>query len=246
VGLIGAVDATSYKYKVLGNFSFLAGPDGKCATGDDVGGVISDLAPAAFATDCSSFTVTYPVAAFPPPAVNAPDAVVNDFIYIAFDSTKVGKLSPQVFPSTYTFGYGTDKTSVFNFGAGEWTINGALVFVPYMPYADNISQILYIANRGSQLGDISVDAFDEAGNSYSFDVGTVAGSTVRKLTQEIADGLATAGFTAPGKVAFEITVTAPADDIDVYSAYNVGGSDRGTVVNSQNGRAKECGSNCFD
>ena len=33
-----------------------------------------------------------------------------------------------------------------------------------------------------------------------------------------------------------LTATAPERDIEVYSAYNVGGSDRGTVINTSNGR----------
>jgi hypothetical protein len=37
-------------------------------------------------------------------------------------------------------------------------------------------------------------------------------------------------------VAVLFTITAPDRDIEVYSAYNVGGSDRGTVVNTSNGR----------
>jgi hypothetical protein len=37
-------------------------------------------------------------------------------------------------------------------------------------------------------------------------------------------------------VAVLFTITAPDRDIEVYSAYNLGGNDRGTVVNSSNGR----------
>ncbi len=44
------------------------------------------------------------------------------------------------------------------------------------------------------------------------------------------------GLTTSGKVAILLTFTAPDKDIEVYSAYNVGGNDRGTVVNTSNGR----------
>jgi hypothetical protein len=47
--------------------------------------------------------------------------------------------------------------------------------------------------------------------------------------------VANAGITT-GKVAILLTFTAPDKDIEVYSAYNVGGSDRGVVVNTSNGR----------
>ena len=49
-------------------------------------------------------------------------------------------------------------------------------------------------------------------------------------------GLLAEGFDGSGRVAMTLTFTAPDKDIEVYSAYNVGGSDRGTVVNTSNGR----------
>lgn len=231
--LLESVDSVSGELTVDGDFSWAAGTDGVCATGDDVGAVVSDVgAPAVFASDCASFTVDYGLL---PDNV---DTTVNDVIILVVPGAGSGvKLSPQSFAADYVFAYPTNKTSSIKFSAGAWTINGALVFVPYMPYGDNITQIVYIANRGAQDGTITVDAFDEAGNSYTFGVGLVQAGTVRKLAQELLDGLTLGGFVPPGKVAFEITVTAPDKDIDVYSAYNVGGSDRGTVVNSQNGKA---------
>jgi hypothetical protein len=40
-----------------------------------------------------------------------------------------------------------------------------------------------------------------------------------------------------GKVAILLTFIAPDSDIEVYSAYNKDGVDRGTVVNTSNGRS---------
>jgi len=217
------------------DFSFLAGPDGRCGTGDDTGSVVSQAAGiATFAGgNCGVAAINYGQA-----FAAGQDATVNDTIVILLPlGNQSVKLSPQTFAGSYAFSWPTANVSRLDFSAGAWTINGALVFVPYMPYGDSISQIIYISNRGTQDADITVDAFDENGASYSFDVGQVAGGTVRKLTAEILNGLTLAGFQAPGKVAFELTVNAPDSDIDVYSAYNVGGSDRGTVVNSQNGKA---------
>jgi hypothetical protein len=231
--LLESVDSVSGMLTIDGDFTWAAGADGDCNTGDDVGAVVSDLgAPAEFAGDCASFEVDYGLL---PDNV---DTTVNDVIVLIVPGAGSNvKLSPQSFAADYVFAYPTNRSTSIKFSAGAWTINGALVFVPYMPYGDNITQIVYIANRGGQDGAITVDAFDEAGMSYTFSVGIVQAGTVRKLAQELLDGLTLGGFTAPGKVAFEITVTAPDRDIDVYSAYNVGGSDRGTVVNSQNGKA---------
>jgi hypothetical protein len=40
-----------------------------------------------------------------------------------------------------------------------------------------------------------------------------------------------------GKVAILLTFVARDEDIEVYSAYNIGSGDRGTVVNTSNGRS---------
>jgi len=229
--LVEAVENASVELKLTADFSWAAGADKKCGTADDAG-LDSIPGDVSIATDCGSATVDYGV------IDGYEGATVVDLILATVPGLGSGiKLSPQAFQAEAIFSWGTNKSVTIPFSAGAWSINGALVFVPYMPYGDNISQIIYIANRGSQPGAITIDAFDENGASYTFDVGTVSAGTVRKLTAEILTGLTNAGFMAPGKVAFEITVTAPDKDIDVYSAYNVGGTDRGTVVNSQNGKA---------
>lgn len=117
---------------------------------------------------------------------------------------------------------------------GEWTLNGASVFVPYMPCSNTtaLSQIIYVSNKGSQPGMISVTAFDEAGNSYGpYDLGNLEGNSVRKLTGDINTRLYADGFES-GKVGFVVTVTAPSKHVEVYSAYKAG-SDRGTVNNAK-------------
>ena len=231
-----AVPGVNGSLVLKGDFSWAAGKDGKCGTADDVGAIDTDLLVAAditAAADCKSVEFDYGL------LPDGEDAEVMDTITLTVPGEDSGvKLSPQSFAAEYSFVCSEgclEKTIAFD--AGRWTINGALVFVPYMPYGDNISQIIYVANRGGQTGEITIDAFDEQGATYSFSGGTVANGTVKMLSGIIRDGLVTAGFKAPGKVAFEITVNAPDKDIDVYSAYNVGGSDRGTVVNSQNGKA---------
>jgi hypothetical protein len=235
VALQQAVALSSAKLVIKGDFSFASGKDGKCATGDlNETAATSTVAgaTAVYAADCQSLTVTYPVA-----AIGTVAAPTNDVITVTLPAVAAAKkLSPQKFNATMTFGYPTNASAVIGFSAGEWTLNGALVYVPYMPYGDNISQIIYVANRGSQNGDITIDAFDQQGAKYSFSGGTVPAGTVMQLSGTIFNALKAAGFSMNGKVAMEITVNAPDQDIDVYSAYNVGGSDRGTVVNSQNGK----------
>lgn len=117
--------------------------------------------------------------------------------------------------------------------AGSWTLNGASVYVPYMPYADGVSQIIYVSNKGTQAGNIEVSAFDDAGNEYGpYDLGTAAGKEVTKITGALEDALAADNFDS-GKLAFTVTVTAPDNMIEVYTGYNAG-NDRGLVINSSN------------
>ena len=60
--------------------------------------------------------------------------------------------------------------------------------------------------------------------------------TVTNLSGVIDTCVAAKGITS-GKVAILLTFIAPDQDIEVYSAYNAGGTDRGTVVNTSNGRS---------
>lgn len=143
-------------------------------------------------------------------------------------------LSAQDFSVSGTYSYGTASTAdLGSDAAGSWDLNGAVVNIPYMPYAANIGQIIYVTNSGSLDGDVSVTAFDESGNDY--DLGVVASAKagqVTKLSVLIADALEAAGFTG-GKVSMTITVNAQDKDVTVHAGYNVGGADRGTVFTSQ-------------
>lgn len=148
-------------------------------------------------------------------------------------------LETQDFTTDYVYSYTSaaavagSKTVGENVNAGEWTLNGSTVNIPYMPYGVSASQIMYITNDGTQSGDIMVTAFDETGKMYDLGVvGTAAAGTVTKAAPLINNALRSNGFSA-GKLSITITVNAPDSDITVYAAYNVGGSDRGFVNTSQ-------------
>ena len=120
---------------------------------------------------------------------------------------------------------------------GIWTINGAQVYIQYMPYGTNVSRIIYAANTGLINADATADIYYN-GSVTQCDLGAVGSRRVTELSGAINLCAATAmGADASGKVAILLTFTAPDKDIEVYSAYNVGGADRGTVVNTSNGRA---------
>lgn len=154
-------------------------------------------------------TITF----FAPGAVDAP-VVIDETSFTAgvlFEGTASG-----VAVSTQAVAEGT--------GLGSWTLDGANVFVPYMPYGNGISQVIYVTNDSSQTGDVEVTAYDEEGNEFGpWVVAESKGKTITKLTTEINQRLFDAGFTS-GKVAFDIVVNAPSDDIKVTTSYNVRGN----------------------
>jgi hypothetical protein len=118
---------------------------------------------------------------------------------------------------------------------GAWTLNGAQVYIQYMPYGEGISRIVYAANRGILVPPVTAD-ITANGSTFSCSLGTIPAKTVSNLSAAIDSCVAAKGITS-GKVAILLTFIAPDSDIEVYSAYNVGGNDRGTVVNTSNGRS---------
>jgi hypothetical protein len=163
--------------------------------------------------------------------------VTNDTITITPPTgSKAQIITPQSFNATasYVWGAGATATSfaLGNAAAGAWTLNGAMVNIPYMPYSPSASQIMYISNEGNQAGDIVVTAFDDKGNLWDLGVvGQANAKTVTKAAPLIEAKLKDEGFTG-GKLSITITVNAPSEDITVYASYN-NGSVRGFVNTDQ-------------
>ena len=127
----------------------------------------------------------------------------------------------------------SSTTVVSGISAGAWTQNGATVVVPYMPYSDNASQIIYLTNKGTLSGDISVTAYDESGNAYDLGVMTTTSpGKLTKLATLIKTALEAKGV-SKAKLTLTITAEVPKADIIVFASYNVGGSDRGFVNTDQ-------------
>lgn len=169
--------------------------------------------------------------------LNGPVTNTTNDGYFYVPGTKI--LSPADWTGgvewTYYLGSTTNtgKTSL-SWDPGVWTINGAQVYIQYMPYGTGISRIVYVANSGVINADGTVDVIAN-GSTTTCDLGPVNRKTVTLLSSVIDACVAGAGI-VNGRVAFLLTFTAPDVDIEVYSAYNVGGNDRGTVVNTSNGR----------
>ena len=125
-------------------------------------------------------------------------------------------------------------TTRIDWDPGAWTINGAQVYIQYLPYGANLSRIVYVANSGVEPATVSGTVYHD-GNTHECALGVAGPRAVTEFTGAVDACVAGAGV-ASGRVALRLTAAAPERDIEVYSAYNVGGNDRGTVVNTSNGR----------
>jgi hypothetical protein len=229
-----AATLNSVAILINGDFTFTDLDSDGC--GDDAltGTLTASTGTIAVAANCQSATVT--------------NAAAAAFTIQATGAT-TGKVltAPQTFAGTSTFSFDPvianqtpDLTDSDSLAYGAWTLNGFSAFVPYMPYGTNISQIIYLTNKSTQAGAISVTAFNEAGATCTFSAGNVGAGRTLQIAGAVKTGLeGCAGFLTggtTGRVAMTITANIPGSLAEVYSAYNVGGTDRGTVVNSTNGR----------
>jgi hypothetical protein len=149
-------------------------------------------------------------------------------------------LETQKFTADFAYNYSSAGAvaGVHSFGgvvhnAGEWTLNGATVNIPYMPYSPNASQIIYVTNTGAQAGEILATAYDEAGHVLTLgNIGIAKANSVTKIADQVRKALEDQGFTG-GKVSITFTVNAPDDNITIYASYNIGNADRGFVNTDQ-------------
>jgi hypothetical protein len=179
-------------------------------------------------------------------AASGATVLANTTVDVTITIPGTEAIPPQVFAGDVHFDYvlngqteAGDRTVPLDYG--QWDLNGAQVYINYMPYngvSGNISRIVYVSNRGSLTGDITARVFSEnGGTSCDFSGGSIGPAQIKLLSKALDDAVFLCfGNTFTGKVHAIISVTAPKNSIEVYSAYNVGGNDRGTVVNTSNGR----------
>ena len=149
-------------------------------------------------------------------------------------------LEPTDYAGSVTWDYalasdpGRTGTTSAAWDPGRWDINGALVYIQYMPYGHGVSRVVYAANRSLFAAGVTVDVFHD-GHSHFCRLDAVPARAVTQLSAALDACVAEQGIDH-GRVAFLLTFRAADRDIEVYSAYNAGGNDRGTVVNTSNGR----------
>lgn len=116
---------------------------------------------------------------------------------------------------------------------GEWTLNGSVVEVPYIPFGPKTQPIIRHTNTGAQTGDISVRYMVEEGSGLAQtnewkSLGILvedAKPGVRNLLTVITDALEAELGQEKFKVALEITTNVPAEDVTVYAAAKVDTTD---------------------
>ncbi|WP_448546879.1 hypothetical protein [Thalassotalea fusca] len=139
----------------------------------------------------------------------------------------------NVDPATVTAAVAGTKQLASGANAGAWTLNGANVTVPYMPFGPDTKVILRATNTGSQTGAMTVRYLLE-GSTDGWQTLDVAVADIAPGVTNIRDVvmnaiMADAGV-EKGKVAIDLTVNAPSTDITVYAAFRVvSENDRGFV-----------------
>ena len=146
-------------------------------------------------------------------------------------------LPATTFTSDHVFAYtgigNVDSTlTVSTVSLGAWDLNGFQAQVAYMPFQTGIGQVIYIANRSTQTGAITIDWIDQNGNSGSFDIGNVNAGSTRAIGPAIQAGLPAAQQEG-GRLALVITANVPACQAQLNAQYNVSG-DRAFSVSSNN------------
>lgn len=215
-----------YTVSMESDFSFLdQDGDEKVDSGVTVTATNGTLA---FAKDFQSLTIKAAAA-----GINGDGSGISEGLSFTFDKVReIPQLNADA-TVAYTYkGTASPTTADFSDTASNvisWSLEGTPGSFSYMPYGDNISQILFVTNNESNDADITVSAFDKDGTPYGpvkLDV-QAKGKAVTKITGAVEEALIAEGFSGSGSLSLNITVNS--GDVDYYGAYNVGGSDRGYV-----------------
>jgi hypothetical protein len=232
---------TNTTFTLNGTFTELTGVGG-CTTATSASGLTVTLAGG------GTQVVTIPLTCAAITDVVTPTAAGQSPVVTFTFSGGEGQVipAPQVFTASMKFAYtgtiaagGTGSGSRTDAASnpGAWTLNGFSAFVSYMPFGTGISQILYLTNKSSQTGAITIVGYNDQGAVLtSFAAGSIGPGKVIALTTSLVNAVTAAyGATFTGKVSFNVIANIPAGQAELYSAYNVSGN-RVSVLNTSNGR----------
>lgn len=133
----------------------------------------------------------------------------------------------------YTGANAAFGTETIDFGTvTTFTLNGKNAMIPYIPFGPNTQVIMRATNTSSQTGDISVRYLEEGSQATWKNVGVVGsvGPGVTNIADMVTSAVMNDSGLTSGKLALDITVNAPTDNISIYAAYKViSEQDRGFV-----------------
>lgn len=217
--LTDAVTATKVTHVLSGDFSFLDTDSTKDGIQAKSGAVVLDPAEKSGTLKIEADKISWQAS-----------AVTNqDNLKVTIDTSKDGvvaaaALTPNTFSLETTVAHSTDVSEAFKLSAGAWTLNGASADIPYVPVGEGLSQFIWVSNKGSVAGDISVTAIDQAGKAYGpYDLG-MANKGLTPIASGILAKLKEDGLTS-GRVQMNVTVNAPENAVTVYAAYKVDSAD---------------------
>lgn len=135
--------------------------------------------------------------------------------------------------TTYTYDNGTDATVIngsFAAGAaGAWTLNGASITAYGIPNSTAVTPFLWLQNKGTATGDISVDVICDGAAVPTIAAGTTAAKANTSIAAAVQAGVDAAGTCAAGsRYDAVITVNGPSADITLLAGYKVTAADGAT------------------
>lgn len=112
--------------------------------------------------------------------------------------------------------------------AGEWELNGSVIYLPYVPFGPNTQPIIRHTNKGTRTGDLTVRYMVE-GEHTEWQALPAAGVAdaepgVRNMLGLVDDALRAEGYdseVAGFKVALEFVTNVPARDVFVYGGAKI-------------------------
>lgn len=132
--------------------------------------------------------------------------------------------------SVQVYGAGANKTTtvVEDKEILELKDNGTTKHVDYMPFGENISQIVYVTNLTDEAGKIRLTVWDQDGKKVANNVEVTATVTANGIIPLAGELKKIVGEKATGK--FRFTVSLESSDATVYAAYRVGADAAYVVV----------------
>jgi hypothetical protein len=203
-----ATDAVG-TYVVHGDFTFLD-VDGDGTLEAKEGTITTDGGTGKLAADMMSYTVTGAAASFATgtfgvTVTGAAGSVIPDqtFAIDADVAYKVGTAAGA-------------KELVDAGAAGAWTLNGASVEVPFLPFGSQYSQSVTISNTSTQAGGVDLVVYAN-GEEHDFEgIATASAKGVTDISAAVRTAVATIGN---GNYAIKIIVNAPSASVDVVAVY---------------------------